>query len=613
MKKFLLLFTFIPVLTFGQIKFDADFESGNLKSVTTNDSLNYTVTTYADIVGRWFYFRMSGVKDKFVKVTFANSDADRPMYSYDNREFTRFTQGESPYINYFQKTFSEDTVYIAYYTPYTLSYLQERINEWRQSEFVKVDTLGFTNHNLPIEEITLTDTTVADSGKYEIWIHARTHPSETPSSFHFDGIVQKLLEDDDVISFYRKKIIFHLIPFTNPDGVYYGKSRVNYDGVDVESNWDEPDYATTKEVKILKARMSEINNKKHFSVFFNLHSQVSSFCTFWIHTAASTTPNFYRKEFQISNLNTSDNPYFTPNDYSFSSLKTVFPEGWLWSNYGSDVMALTYETPYDKYSTDIWVTNENLYQIGFRTVYAVAEYLELSHPKHILLDNKNAIASGTWNTDTTGVQFYSDNFYTSPAGNGENSITYSTEELEPGMYDIYGWWPENPNYAYNTQFTINAGGNENLIEKTQKTNGGQWNFMREVSLNNSGTILINLTNNASGTVAADAFRIIYRGPVTSVEDKVVRPTNFTLYQNYPNPFNPATTIRFELAERSHVQLRVFNALGELVAVLVNKDLGTGQHEVIFDAADYKGLASGIYYYNLTTGNHSVTKGMVLVK
>ena len=74
-------------------------------------------------------------------------------------------------------------------------------------------------------------------------------------------------------------------------------------------------------------------------------------------------------------------------------------------------MALTYETPYDQYSTDIWVTNENLMELGNRNVYAIAEYLELSHPKWYILDNKNAIAAGTWNTDTTGLEFYSDNLF----------------------------------------------------------------------------------------------------------------------------------------------------------------------------------------------------------
>ena len=163
------------------------------------------------------------------------------------------------------------------------------------------------------------------------------------------------------------------------------------------------------------------------------------------------------------------------------------------------------------------------------------------------------------------------------------------------------WWPSNSSYSYSTRFTINAGGNETMIDKTQKTNGGQWNFLSEARLNSNGTISIKMSNNTTGIVAADAFRIIYRGPVSSVEDEIT-PKDFTLYQNYPNPFNAQTTIRFDLKNPSKVQLRIFNSVGELVETLVDQELGNGTHEVIFDTNSKNHLASGIYYYNLQTVN-----------
>ena len=455
MKIFVLLLL-INALSLAQISFDANFESGNINTVTTTDSINYTVTTISDIGGRWFYFRIKGVKDKFIRVTITSTDVNRPMYSYNNRDFTRFTESESPSLRMFQKTFTEDTVYVAYYTPYNYSYLQERIAEWKLNPFTKIDTLGITDNGLPIQQITITDPLVPDTEKRRVWIHARTHPSETPSSWHFDGVVQKLLSSDDVISYYRQNVVFYLIPFTNPDGVYYGRSRTNYNGIDVESNWDKPEFETSIEVKILKQRMSQINNERVFSVFNNLHSQAASYCTFWIHTPGSTSPRFYRREYQFSNLNTSDNPYFVPDDYSESNLLAKFPEGWLWNNHGEQVMALTYETPYDQYSSDVWVTDSNLMELGYRNVYAIAEYLELSHPKWYILDNKNTIATGSWNTDTAGLEFYSDNFFTAPTGNGNSTIEYITQNLESGIYDVYGWWPSNSSFSYSTRFVINS-------------------------------------------------------------------------------------------------------------------------------------------------------------
>lgn len=612
--KLLILFLLITSSSiFAQIKFDADFESGNLASVTTTDSIYYQVSSRPDIGDRWFYFRICGVKNKFIKVSITNNlSVNRPMYSYDDNNYFRFSESEAPQRNYFEKTFDEDTVYVAYYTPYNYSFLQERLAEWEQSEFVKLDTLGFTEHNFPVQEMILTDTSVPDEGKLRVWIHARTHPGETPSSWHFDGIMQELLKDDDVIDFYRKNIIFYLYPFNNPEGVYYGRSRTNYYGVNQEEDWNKIDSATSSAVLLLKNRMKEINSEKVLSVALNLHSQGASYPAFWIHTAYSTSDYFYRREYQFSNLAISDLPYFLQSDNRESNLKNYFPEGFMWDNYGEDILALTYETPYDHYSNGEWVTNENLFEFGSTTVYGIAEFLELSHSKHILIDNNEATTSGFWETSQFDVNFYGDDFYYIDAGTGENKITFETETVESGHYDVYGWWTGHTQNASNTKFLISANGEEWISERSQKTDGGQWNLLSTIQLNDSSKVNVTITDDADGVIVADAFRIIYRGPVSNVNDNTIV-NSFELYQNFPNPFNPSTTIRFKLNKSEHVKVRIFNSLGELVDTIVDNYLGAGMHEIIFNSNSYSSLSSGIYYYQLSTESFSQTKGMVLLK
>ncbi len=606
MKKSLIAIFILSLTTFAQVRFDANFESGNINTVTTTDSISFTVTTKQDIGGRWFYFRMTGVKNRFVKVTVSTSDVKRAVYSYDNVNFTRFSASESPATNVFQKTYEQDTVFVAYYIPYNFSYLQQRIATWKQSEFVKVDTIGTTTRNFPIQEIRITDMTVPDSGKKRIWIHARTHPGETPSSWHFDGVIEKLLSNNDVISEYRKKMIFYCIPFTNPEGVYYGRSRTNYDGVDIESNWNKVDSLTTKEVKILKQRMTQINQQKVVSVFQNLHSQAAAYCTFWIHTAASTSNLFYKKEMMFCNLNISDNPYFVQSDFSFSSLSMTFPEGWQWANWGEAVMALTYETPYDFYSTGSLVSNNNLKYLGERLVYSIAEYLYVNHPKHFVMDNKNITTQ--WSADTSGSYFFGDNFITTTQTSNNGPAVFTSEQLQNGKYSVYGWWPSNNSYAFDAKYTITGDGQSIWLQKSQRLNGGQWNYLSDINLYSPGVISVSVSDSGTGTIVADAFRVIYQGAPQNVDDKF-QPDDFILYQNYPNPFNNQTIISFKLEKQSFVILKVYDVLGKEVDTLVDEVRSAGLHKISFN----KNLASGVYYYTLQANNHKESKGMILLK
>ena len=90
----------------------------------------------------------------------------------------------------------------------------------------------------------------------------------------------------------------------------------------------------------------------------------------------------------------------------------------------------------------------------------------------------------------------------------------------------------------------------------------------------------------------------------------IQPTGFELFQNYPNPFNPRTTISWQLAVDSYVQLKIYNINGEEVATLLSAFLHSGFHSVEWDASD---VASGVYLYRLEAGGYVETKKMVLMK
>ena len=87
------------------------------------------------------------------------------------------------------------------------------------------------------------------------------------------------------------------------------------------------------------------------------------------------------------------------------------------------------------------------------------------------------------------------------------------------------------------------------------------------------------------------------GPVIAT---AATPREVALRQNLPNPFNPATLVRYELPEHAHVQLVVYNALGQPVRTLVNASRAAGWHAVTWDGIDDAGraAASGVYIARL---------------
>jgi len=88
------------------------------------------------------------------------------------------------------------------------------------------------------------------------------------------------------------------------------------------------------------------------------------------------------------------------------------------------------------------------------------------------------------------------------------------------------------------------------------------------------------------------------------------PDKFYLSQNYPNPFNPTSNLEFGISELGFVSLKVYDGLGNEVAVLVNESKAPGYYNVQFDGSK---LSSGIYFYRLESNGLVQTKRMMMVK
>jgi len=151
-------------------------------------------------------------------------------------------------------------------------------------------------------------------------------------------------------------------------------------------------------------------------------------------------------------------------------------------------------------------------------------------------------------------------------------------------------------------------------------------LVRTDSLSGSATSLTQSTNLLQQTtyywrlLVSNPYGVsYYQRPPFSFQTQIVGsvdltdgriPSSFALHENYPNPFNPTTTIKYDLADRSHVVLRVYDLLGREVAKLVDGLQEAGYKSLTFDAG---GLASGLYFYGLNAGTFTDIKKMTVMK
>lgn len=164
-------------------------------------------------------------------------------------------------------------------------------------------------------------------------------------------------------------------------------------------------------------------------------------------------------------------------------------------------------------------------------------------------------------------------------------------------------------------------GNYEIYSKRSTNSGINWNA--DTRLTNSSSVSEIPSVTVSGQVVhavwtdeRDGNREIYYkrdpsgNPVGLSNINTGIPNQYSLSQNYPNPFNPMTKLRFQIPKNLLVSLKIYDAIGREIIVLVNEELAAGVYETDWDAAKFP---SGVYYYRISAGDFSETKKMVLVK
>ncbi len=234
-----------------------------------------------------------------------------------------------------------------------------------------------------------------------------------------------------------------------------------------------------------------------------------------------------------------------------------------------------------------------------------------------IVDDRDSLAyseTGAWNFSVASA-YGPTSRYAYPASGV--SAAFTPNLTRSGVYQISEIVPTTVNASVRARYVLRLNGarvDSALID--QNAGSGAWVQVMERFVPAGTDVRLELTDAMSPPVPgavlrADAIRFQWvRDSTTNVHDENDIPIEFSISQNYPNPFNPSTRFRISIADLASVSLRVYNVLGQEVAVVLDEKRKPGIYEIQFDAS---GLASGIYLYRLSTGTFTQTRKMILAR
>jgi hypothetical protein len=143
-----------------------------------------------------------------------------------------------------------------------------------------------------------------------------------------------------------------------------------------------------------------------------------------------------------------------------------------------------------------------------------------------------------------------------------------------------------------------------------------WDYVRQEQNGIADTLTTVVTDSGRVVLAnvAPNSGILKLSPVTptNIEHENLSVDKFELFQNYPNPFNPSTKISWQSPVSGWQTLKVYDVLGNEIAVLVDEYKPAGMYNVQFTMQNGQS-SSGIYFYQLKVGNYIESKKMIILK
>ncbi len=243
------------------------FDSGNIDILDAADPGRIRLEIRKDNGSdffQWFHFRVTGALGTPLSMAIENAGSAaylegwpgyRACASYDRETWFRIDTDYADGVLTLQHTPQADTVWFAYFAPYSMERHQDLI-AWAQGHpEVTLEVIGETLDGQTMDLLTVGE---PDNAKRTIWVTARQHPGETMAEWWMEGFLGRLLDDQDPVArVLRQKAVFHVVPNMNPDGSRRGHLRTNAKGVNLNREWNKASPENSPEVFHVLARMQE--------------------------------------------------------------------------------------------------------------------------------------------------------------------------------------------------------------------------------------------------------------------------------------------------------------------------------------------------------------------
>ncbi len=248
------------------------FDSGAIEVLRLDDpgdiQLRIPRDNAADFA-QWFHFRLQGAAGVPLTLRFVNASACaypqgwenyRMVASHDRQHWFRIDTTYDGTTMTACVTPGTNSIYLAYFEPYSWERHLDLIGSAAASEHVTVEHLGQSLDGRDMNLLRITDaaSSTPAAQRRKVWLIARQHPGETMAEWFVEGFLERLLDTDDPVArVLLGRCVFYVVPNMNPDGSVRGNLRTNAAGANLNREWLTPTMDQSPEVFLVREQMQK--------------------------------------------------------------------------------------------------------------------------------------------------------------------------------------------------------------------------------------------------------------------------------------------------------------------------------------------------------------------